>query len=125
MNPFVRRWSDGSRKRITFPLGWLYYWSLWPAFGATLWAWVQPTPHPAVIAVACGLWLLLILHAVMIYPAMRQLRRQMRDGKLLASGSKNSIGNPLRYEWTVDAQGAAAAAASAADDKASQVVPRA
>ena len=75
-----------------------FYWLMWPTLAMTAWASLHST---TATNVAAGLaWLLLLGVAIPYWPIIFKLKRQMRDGEIVASGSKYSFANPLNYPWS-------------------------
>lgn len=98
MSFLVRRRTDGTRTQMSFPFAWVYYWLMWPTIGVT--AAAASGAGPTWTLCALALWAAWIVQALVMFPALRELKQQMRSGGLKAWGSKYSPTNPLTYEWT-------------------------
>jgi hypothetical protein len=94
---FVDRSTLDGEETVVLRYAAAFYWLMWPTLAMTVWASLHST---TATNVAAGLaWLLLLGVAIPYWPIIFKLKRQMRDGAIVASGSKYSFSNPLTYRW--------------------------
>ncbi len=94
---FVIRYSHDGEETVILRFAAAFYWLMWPTLAITVWSSVNPSTF-ANVAAGIG-WLILFAVAIPYWPVIFQLRRQMRDGAITASGSRYSFSHPLTYRW--------------------------
>lgn len=102
---FVARTSRDSEETVVLRYAAAFYWLMWPTLAITV---LSSTCSSTPINIATGIaWLLLIAAAIPYWPILFELKRQMRDRSITASGSKYSFSNPLTYRWAKTDDGGA------------------
>ena len=91
----VIRLKEGTKNIVVMRYAALYYYLMWPLIAVIGAAQVFPWRH--YITGAC--FLLLVLLGLPFRSAVIEVKRVMKTRQVLATGSKWSFSNPLRYEW--------------------------
>ncbi len=95
--PYIIREKNGTKNIVIMPYAVLYYWLMWPTLIVSAYAWASESSGFMVAAVL--LWVLLIGIAIPYWPTIAKLKKIMKEKSLVATDSKYSLANPLRYEW--------------------------
>jgi len=94
---FVERTTKDGDEIVVLRYAAAFYWLMWPTLGITFFAGIRSS---TALNVAAGVaWVLLLVVAVPYWPVIWQLKKQMRESSVTASGSKYSFSNPLTYRW--------------------------
>ena len=94
----VRSFSNGEQV-VVLQYAAAFYWLMWPVILLTV---ISSIVESTAVNVATGIaWLFLLAVAVPYWPVVLKLKRQMRGGEIVATGSKYSFTNPLTYRWKV------------------------
>lgn len=97
---FVDRITRDGEETVILRYAAAFYWLMWPTLLLTVLTSTNPT---TVTNIAAGVaWVLLLCVAIPYWPVIYKLKRQMREGAIVASGSKYSFSNPLTYRWRTD-----------------------
>jgi hypothetical protein len=94
---FVERTTKDGNEIVVLRYTAAFCWLMWPTLGITVFASIRSS---TALNVAAGVaWILLLAVAVPYWPVIWQLKKQMRESSITASGSKYSFSNPLTYRW--------------------------
>jgi hypothetical protein len=96
---FVERSTDGRTQVVVLRYAAAFYWVVWPAMVATIFATVSSSTLATVAMI--GMWVVLLAIAIPYWPVTLELKRRMRTSAITASGSKYSFSNPLTYRWEI------------------------
>lgn len=95
--PYIVREQSGTKNIVIMRYAALFYWLMWPTLIVSVYAWLSDSS--GFMVAAAVLWVSLTGTAMPYWPTVYKLKKIMKGKSLVASGSKYSFRNPLRYEW--------------------------